>query len=88
VFSNRVARSFGGIVVLIIAVCSPGLLRPGVLADETPAAPPAPVETQNETAVPKPGDAALSVLADRWYAGLWKFEPSTATPANTPRARE
>jgi uncharacterized protein (DUF885 family) len=47
--------------------------------DETPPASPSPVATQNETPVPKPGDAALAVVAERWYAGLWKFNPSNAT---------
>ena len=76
-FRNHIATAFA--FVLVITVCSPGHLRPSVLADETPSASPAPLQTQNETAVPRPGDAALSVLGDRWYAGLWKFEPSNAT---------
>ena len=48
---------------------------PGRAAETTPA----PAAAQNGTAAQAPGDAALAALAERWYAGLWKFEPSTAT---------
>jgi len=69
-------RNFAFLTLLAgLALTTAGLGR----ADETPAPTTTATATQNETAVPAPGDAALAVLADRWYAGLWKFEPTTAT---------
>ena len=49
----------------------------GVRGDEpTPSIPPSPPV---ETPVPLPGDAALAVLAERYYQGYWKFHPTDAT---------
>jgi uncharacterized protein (DUF885 family) len=63
--------------LLIAIVASAVLCLPlGVRGDEpTPSAPPSPVETP----VPLPGDAALVVLAERFYRVEWKFSPTNAT---------
>ncbi len=55
------------------ALCLP---RAGAADDMTPGASPA---APTETPVPAAGDAALAVLSERYYQGLWKFSPTTAT---------
>jgi uncharacterized protein (DUF885 family) len=45
--------------------------------DQTPSEPPP--SPPAETPVPLPGDAALAVLAERYYQVEWKFHPTDAT---------
>jgi len=68
-----VSRRLFVAIFLAGALCLPLGVRGD---DESPSPPPSP---PIETPVPLPGDAALAVLAERFYRVEWKFSPTNAT---------